>query len=406
MMEQERQPEPTARERRSLRVFALASFFNDMGSDMIYPVWPLFLTIVLKANMAALGFIDGLGEALVSISQAVSGYLSDRWRKRKVFIWLGYLFGGVSRLGYSVAPVWQHIIPFRVLDRTGKMRGAPRDAMVADLSINANRGRNFGLLRAMDNAGAVVGILVCLALVNFVGYRTLFAIAALPSLVSVILVLALIRDRPAAGVRIFKGLRLRDFDRNFRRYFQLNALFALGAFSYSFLLIVVQKTWVGFKIAGIQMTGIRTIPLLYLLFTVVAALLSLPFGKLSDRIGRKPVLFMAFAFWAAVCLGVLFLRGDLALILVFALYGLHKAALEPVQRTIVSELSPVALRASSLGGFQMVVGLCALPASLVAGLLWDKVGLFAPFAVALGLTAVASLLLVFVREKLPEEGRG
>ncbi len=388
---------------KTLRTFALASFFNDMGSDMIYPIWPLFLTTVLKANMAALGFIDGLGDALVSISQAVSGYLSDRWRKRKVFIWLGYMCGGLSRLGYSISAVWQHIIPFRILDRAGKMRGAPRDAMIADLSVNANRGRNFGLLRAMDNAGALAGILICLALVNFVGYRTLFVVAAVPSIVSVILILALVKDRPAAGIRVFKGLRLKDFDRNFRRYFRLNALFALGAFSYSFLLIVVQKTWVGFKIAGIQMTGIRTIPLLYLLFTLVAALMSLPFGKLSDRIGRKPVLFMAFGFWAALCLGVLFLRGDLALVLVFVLYGLHKAALEPVQKTIVSELSPAALRASSLGGFQMVIGLCALPASLAAGLLWDKVGLLAPFAVALGLTAIASLMLVFVREKLPQE---
>ncbi len=390
-------------DRRTLRTFALAAFFNDMGSDMIYPIWPLFLTTVLKANMAALGFIDGLGDALVSISQAVSGYLSDRWRKRKVFIWLGYLCGGVSRLGYSISAVWQHIIPFRVLDRAGKMRGAPRDAMIADLSVNSNRGRNFGLLRAMDNSGALAGILVCLALVSFVGYRTLFLIAAAPSVVSVILILALVKDRPAEGIQVFKGLRLKDFDANFRRYFQLNAVFALSAFSYSFLLIVVQKTWVGFKIVGIQMTGIRTIPLLYLLFTLVAALMSLPFGRLSDRIGRKPVLFMAFGFWAALCLGVLFLRGDLALVLVFVLYGLHKAALEPVQRTIVSELSPVALRASSLGGFQMVIGLCALPASLVAGLLWDKVGLFAPFAVALGLTAVASMMLVFVREKKPQE---
>ena len=130
------QQPPRPEDRKTLRTFALASFFNDMGSDMIYPIWPLFLTTVLKANMAALGFIDGLGDALVSISQAVSGYLSDRWRKRKVFIWIGYACGGLSRLGYSISALWQHIIPFRVLDRAGKMRGAPRDAMIADLSTN------------------------------------------------------------------------------------------------------------------------------------------------------------------------------------------------------------------------------------------------------------------------------
>lgn len=399
------QPNPERENRKTLRTFALASFFNDMGSDMIYPVWPLFLTTVLRANMAALGFLDGLGEALVSLSQAAAGYLSDRWRKRKAFIWVGYLCGGVSRLGYSVAALWQQLIPFRVLDRAGKMRGAPRDALLADISTNANRGRNFGLLRAMDNFGAVAGILFCIVLINLISYRILFAIAAVPSLVSVVLILALIRDKPVAGTRVFKGLTLKDFDRNFRLYFLLNGIFALAAFSYSFLLIVVQRTWVGFRFAGIRMTGVRTIPLLYLLFTLVAALMSLPFGKLSDRIGRKSVLFIAFTFWAAVCLGVLFVRGDLVLVGVFVLYGLHKAALEPVQRTMVSELAPPALRASSLGGFQMVVGLCALPASVAAGFLWDRVGLFAPFAVSLGLTALAVVMLFFVKERLPEESK-
>lgn len=398
-------PEANRENRKTIRIFALASFFNDMGSDMIYPIWPIFLTTVLKANMAALGFIDGLGDALVSISQAVSGYLSDRIRKRRIFIWIGYLCGGISRLGYSTSRVWQAVIPFRVLDRAGKMRGAPRDALLADISRDNERGRNFGLLRAMDNLGATVGILLCLALINFIGYRTLFVVAAIPSLVSVVLILTLIKERPVEGTRIFKGLALKDFDRNFRLYFRLNGLFALGTFSYSFLLIVVQKTWVGFKVAGITMTGVRTIPLLYLLFTMVAAFMSLPMGKLSDRIGRKPVLFMAFGFWAAVCLGILISRSHALIVLVFIFYGLHRAALEPVQRTIVSELAPPALRASSLGGFQMVVGLAALPASFIAGLLWDKIGLLAPFIFSLGLTALSVVLLLFVRERRPAENR-
>src|SRR4030042_680133 len=131
---------------------------------MIYPVWPLFVTTVLNANMAALGLLDGLGEALVSISRAVSGYLADRIRKRKVFIWSGYLCGAISRIGYSLSGTWQHLVPFRILDRAGKMRSAPRDAMIADLSAKENRGRNFGLMRAMDNLGAVCGILVCIVL--------------------------------------------------------------------------------------------------------------------------------------------------------------------------------------------------------------------------------------------------
>ena len=390
---------PARESKKALWAFSLSSFFNDLGSDMIYPIWPIFLTTVLKANMAVLGFIDGLGDALVSLSQAAAGYISDRTQKRKIFIWLGYLCASVSRLGYALSSVWPHIIPFRVLDRAGKMRGAPRDALLADVSTDANRGRNFGLLRTLDNFGAVAGILVCIALIGTLGYRRLFLLAAVPSLVSVALVLFFIKDRTASRTKLFKGLSLKDFDRNFRLYLRLSGLFALGAFSYSFLLVYAQKAWIPVSFLGIRMTGLKTVPLLYLLFTLVAALMSLPFGKLSDRIGRKKVLFLAFAFWAAVCLGILVARTNGLLILVFVFYGLHKAALEPVQRTLVCELVPDCVRASSLGGFQMVVGLAALPASLGAGFLWDKIGLTAPFILSLGLTAAAALLLVFVKEK-------
>lgn len=127
--------------KKTIGTFAWASFLNDMGSDMIYPVWPLFVTSVLDANMAVLGFIDGLGEAIVSISQAVSGYFSDRIKKRKVFIWLGYLLGSLSRVGYGLSTVWQHLIPFRILDRSGKIRSAPRDAIIDGISTKENRGK-------------------------------------------------------------------------------------------------------------------------------------------------------------------------------------------------------------------------------------------------------------------------
>jgi len=384
--------------KKAIRTFALASFFNDFGSDIIYPIWPLFLTTVLKANMAAVGLLDGLGEALVSISQAVSGYVSDRIKKRKVFIWVGYLCGSISRLGYAISSVWPQAIPFKILDRAGKMRGAPRDAIVADISVDANRGKHFGLLRAMDNFGAVAGILVCIAFVNLLGYRLLFALAAIPSLISVILILTAIKEASTVRTKAFKGLAFKDIDRNFRLYFALNGLFALGAFSYSFLLVFAQKSWVKVSFLGISMTGIKTVPLLYLLFTAVAALMSLPFGKLSDLIGRKKVMFLAFGFWAAASAGILVSREDWLIVLVFVFYGLHRAALEPVQKALVSELSPVAFRASSLGAFQMVTGLAALPASLAAGLLWDKVGLRAPFVVSLVLTALSAVMLLFVRE--------
>ena len=376
-------------EQKTIRIFAAASFLNDLGSDIIYPIWPLFVTTILRANMAALGFLDGLGEALVSLSQAAAGYISDRIKKRKFFIWLGYLCSALSRLGYSISIIWQHLIPFKVLDRAGKIRSAPRDALIADISTDENRGKNFGLLRTMDNLGAVIGILICIAFFSLLGYRLLFALAAIPSIASTFLILSLIKEKKTDGPKIYNGISLKDVDKNLRLFIVLNSLYALGAFSYSFLLVYAK----GF---GFRVTFV---PVLYLIYSASASLFSLPFGKLSDRIGRKSVLFLAFLFWAAVCLGIIFGRSHLIIILVFVVYGIHKAALDPVQKTFVCELSPLAFRASCLGGFQMIIGLCALPASFIAGILWEEFGTFAPFYFSLALTVLASLLLLLIKER-------
>ncbi|MCJ7508008.1 MAG: MFS transporter [candidate division Zixibacteria bacterium] len=374
---------------KTIKTFALASFLNDMGSDMIYPIWPLFVTTVLGANMAVLGLVDGLGEAIVSISQAFSGYLSDRIRKRKIFIWLGYLCGSLSRIGYASSGTWQHLIPFKILDRAGKMRGAPRDAIVADIRTKENRGEGFGLLRAMDNLGAVCGIVICILFYRLLGYRNLFLIAAIPSAIGAILILSLIKEKKPADVKIYRGMSLKDADANLKLFILLSSLFALGSFSYSFLLIYAKQF--GFKVTFV--------PVLYLIFTAVASLFSLPMGKLSDKIGRKPLLLLSFIFWALVCLSFSILESHLAMIVTFILYGIHKGSLDPVQTAFVSELSPTEFRASTLGGFRMITGLCALPASLVAGLLWDKIGVFAPFHFSLGLTFLSMIMLFFVKEK-------
>ena len=373
--------------KKTVRTLGFASFFNDLGSDMIYPVWPLFLTTVLGANMAVVGFIDGLGEALVSISQAVSGYLSDRIRKRKAFIWLGYFFAVFARIGYALSTTWHQVIPFRILDRTGKIRGAPRDAIIADISTVENRGTHFGYLRMMDNLGAVCGIIVCIVLFRYLGYRKLFMIAAIPSVIAMVCVLLFLKEKKKE-TRIYEGFSLKNLDTHFKILLISSALFALGSFSYSFLLIFAHHF--GFQTAFV--------PVLYLIFTAVASLTSLPFGRLSDKMGRKPFMMLSFLMWGAVCLSFIFTRSHMAIILTFALYGVHKGALDTIQRTYASELCPVMYRASSLGTFQMVIGLCALPASLIAGILWDQIGIFTPFYFSLILTILSIILLLFVKE--------
>ncbi len=370
-------------------IFGLASFLNDLGSDMIFPVWPLFVTVYLGANMAVLGFIDGLGDAIVSVSQAVSGYYSDRWQKRKIFIWTGYLMGAIARVGYALATAWQQLIPFKLLDRGGKIRGAPRDAYVSDLSTDQNRATNFGFLRMMDNLGAFSGIILCIILLKPLGFRNLFLLAAIPSLISAVLILLAIHEKKLPTIKLYKGISLKLLSRDFRIFLLLSVLFSLGFFSYSFLLVFAKN--LGFQLSFI--------PVFYLIFTTVAAIFSLPFGKLADVIGRKPVILIAFACWIGVCLSAIFARSSIMAFIMFLLYGLHRGAMEPVQKSFVAELSPPQFKASGLGGYQMVTGLCAFPASFLAGLLWDAISPAAPFFFSLILTLISALLLFSIKKR-------
>lgn len=378
--------------RKTVRIFAMASFLNDLGSDMIYPVWPLFITTVIGANMAVLGLLDGLGLAVVSLSQAASGYFSDKLRRRKVFIWSGYLLGSISRVGYALSTIWQHLVPLRILDRAGKVRSAPRDAIVADISTEENMGKNFGLLRAADHLGAVCGIIICILFFEMLGYRNLFLIAAVPSVVGALLIFTLLKEQkpqPSQSGGAYKGLKFKDLGGNFKLFLLVSALFSLGSFSYSFLLIYAMEF--GFE-AGF-------VPVMYLVFTAVASVSSLPFGRLSDKAGRKSVLILSFVLWGLVCLIFILFHSYGAITFAFVLYGLHLGALQPVQKAFVSELAPARFRASGLGGFQMVVGICALPASVFAGLFWEGIGMFVPLYFSITLTVLAIVMLVFVKEK-------
>jgi MFS family permease len=261
-------------------------------------------------------------------------------------------------------------------------------AIIADLSTTYNRGKNFGILRTADQLGAVIGILICLSLVDTLKFSTIFMIAAIPSVLGVAMILLFIKERPAEKIHAFKGISLKDLSKNFKLFLFLSAIFSLGSFSYSFLLLYAKDF--GF--------AMKTVPLLYLIFTVIAALSSYPFGYLADKFGRKSVIAIGFMLWIIVCFGFIFAKSFILVIVLFIFYGLQKGALETVQKAFVSELSPEKFRASSLGGFQMVVGLCALPASLIAGLLWDNMGKEATMIYSITLSVISFGLLFWVKD--------
>ncbi len=374
--------------KRTIRTFAAASFFNDMGSDIIAPLWPVFIKETLGAPFKVVGILDGFRESITSISQVFSGYLSDRLKKRKVFIWTGYLCGALARVGYAVSTHWGMLFPAIFVDRVGKMRDAPRDAMVADISTRENRARNFGTIEVWDNTGAVVGILLSIWLVTFLDLKTIFLIAAIPTLISVLLVILFIHDTPDG--KLFKGLAWRNLGTNFNLFTLSNIFFTLGFFSYSFLLLFLKD----------QQFSLTSIPVYYLIFSLSASIFSGISGRFADKFSRRLTLIIAFVVWAVVTIGFLAipaLSWTSAGVL-FVLYGVHKGALKPAQSAFVSESAPVEQRASILGFFKMITGLCALPASFIAGVLWDAYGPLAPFSFALAMTLIALFLLLMVKE--------
>lgn len=374
---------------KTVKIFSWASFFNDLGAEMAYPILPIFMREILKANMTAVGIVDGLAESVISLTQAFSGYLSDKIKKRKIFIWLGYFISGLARIGYAFSFHWKTLAGFRVLNNIGKIREAPRDATVADISVDHNRGKHFGILRMMDNLGAFLGILICILLFKYLGYRRIFLLAAIPSLISSLLVFLFIKETPHLYTHDKDNFHINHLTKNYRRFLLASIIFALGSFSYSFLLIFIKE--VGFKET--------LVPLMYLIFALLASLSSIPFGKLADKIGRKIVLSISFIFWGLVCLIFIFFRNPLVFVIAFIIYGLHKGAMEPAERAFVSELSPAEYKSSGLGIYKMATGLCALPSALIAGFLWDKIDKVLPFYVGIFLTIISLILLTLVKEK-------
>ncbi len=378
-------------ERNPAHVFGAASFLNDTGSDMIAPIWPTFLTTQLGLSPGQVQMVDGLALMITSLSKLGAGYASDRTGKRKAFITLGYAMSSLARIGFVLATLgyqFFQIVLWKSMDRLGKIRGPPRDAIVAGHSTEKNRGRAFGVLRALDTAGAVLGTIITFLLFQYIGYNGIILLAVIPSLGSVIIVSVFIKEK--RGKDIFKGVNFRGLDNNLKVFLAASVLLSLATFSYS--LLILFSVDYGYSVPQQA--------LLYLLFTVVYAVTAYPFGRLSDRVGRKPILVTAFLFLILTSLWAYFFVFDMFTIIpLFIFFGLMNGALDPVQTSFVSDLVEEERRASIIGAFQMAVGISAFPAGIIIGYLWDSINPLAAFQYSIVLTFFALVLLLLIRTK-------
>ena len=377
------------RNRRTIWVFAAASFLNDIGHYLITVIWPIFLTSVLGASTTFLGLVDGLGDALASISQALSGMVSDRIKKRKVFIWAGYLAASLGRVIYFMSQTTWQLIPGKILDRGGKMRDAPRDAAVADIKKHGSRATAFGMLRAADRVGALLGLMTSAILIGYFTYRQLFLLAAVPSLIGSLLILFLIKDSHGADEQHPFSLSLRSVNRDLKLLILASLIFTLGTFSDSFYILVTKTS--GFPV--------ETVTFLYAAFLVTAAASAVPFGKLADRRNRRSVIMISYLFFIITNLLFAASHSLIGFLAAFFCYGLFYGAYRGNIKTLVADLSPQGVRASSLGTFGILVGLVGLPASLMAGFLWQAVDPRIPFVLSIFLSFISLVLLSFVRER-------
>lgn len=379
---------------RNVRAMGVVSLLTDASSEMVYPVLPLFLANVLGAPVAAIGLIESVAESTAGLTKVLSGWLSDRARRRKPFVVLGYSLSNAVKPLLAFAGGWPAVLGLRFADRLGKgIRTAPRDALIADSSSAARRGRDFGVHRALDTLGAALGPLAAWAILTRVpsGYRVVFLVSAIPGALAVAFAVLAVRDvlphadRPR-GVQ--RGVRSsRRLGRPFALFAAASALFACGNSSDAMLVLRAQD-------AGMSPA---LIPLAYFLFNVVGALAAGPVGARSDRVGRRRVLVAGFAGYALVYAGFALLDRPTGAWLLFAAYGIPYAMTEGVSRAFVVDLVDPAVRATALGTYTFVLGLAALPASLIAGVLWDAIGPAAPFRLSAVLMGAAALLLAIMR---------
>jgi len=374
-----------------VKLLGWASFFNDVASEIIYPLMPQFLIAVLGGNRFLLGLIEGVAESTGSLLKLWSGSWSDRAGSRKPFVVSGYTVAALARpvIGIVAAP-WQLFFA-RIVDRVGKgVRTSPRDALIADCTPQDARGRAFGYQRALDHLGAAVGPVIAAGFLwLWPGeLRLLFMLTIIPGLIVIALLLFGLRETgPVAEVeREPFRLSLTVFSGKFRVYLVSITIFTLGNSSDAFLLVR----------AGELGVGTMWLPILWCVFHIIKSIGSRAIGGPIDRYGASTIIFIAWGLYAAVYLGFGLAWQAWQAWALFCLYGIVQALAEPAEKTMVASLTPDEHRGLGFGWFNFVVGIAALPASLLFGLLYDRLGPLVPFAVGSLLALAAAMVLATI----------
>ncbi len=366
-------------------ILGLVSLFTDLSSQMVFPLLPLFLTTVLNANAAIVGLVEGAAEATASLLKVFSGYWSDKIRKRKPFVLYGYTLSAAMKPLFAFSPLWEMVLGVRIIERVGKgIRNAPRDALVAESCDEGFRGKAYGLQRTMDGVGSILGAVTAYLLLPIHGFRKTFLISSIPAFIAVIMILFVRERKKLQGTHLDKKLdvNFQSLPLKLKLFLTITMVFTIGNMGYAFLLLRTLN--LGFE-NNIAIS-------LYVLFYITYTLLSTPFGVISDRVGRKPVLLSGYILFSILCLSLIIVSSLQGLIAIFILYGVFFALIDGSQRAFVVDLSPEELKGTALGTFHTAVGLTSLPGGVIAGYLWMQISPTATFIFGLTTSLLAATL--------------
>jgi MFS family permease len=389
----------------------LVSLLTDVSSEMIFTIMPLFVVNVLGAGATAVGLIGGLSDATDAILRIFSGRISDKLKKRKLLAVLGYGFSTIVKPFMYFATTWGATLAVRFGDRIGKgLRTSPRDALVADSVEATQRGRGFGIHRAMDTTGAFLGLVIAAVIIYHLQggglklelktYQWLVLVGVIPAVLAVIVLLGFVHERKQKPIVITTGQSApiaktdEKFDTRFKLFLVVMGIFSLGNSSDFFIILRAQDLG----------SSVLYITIMLVLFNLTYALVSTPAGILSDKIGRRRVIILGWFIYAIVYLGFALSNSVWITWVLFAAYGVYYGVAEGAAKAFVADLVPADRRGTAYGYYNGVVGIMLLPASVLAGLFWDKISPATPFYLGAGLAFIAMLgLMTLVKEKKVEE---